>query len=395
MRIRVLAVAGVMLAASVGAADRPTRKPLGSDERAALIALIKAVDLAEETDIVSPVDLPWESHVLKSTDVAYVPFRLALAALPDAPKNAAMYVRVVSRHDGHRSKEENSTLREWALHPEATPPRPMETMVLSPGELPIGGPAASSSRPAISGPAQASAILALQQKQFEKEKAADDARRKRTEAKQRDPYIFPFEEYYFFDVKSPRVERAMAVPPGEYDVFVAFVDRGRVKTSTPTVIRHTITVPDFWNLELRLSSLILASDVHVLNAPLKPQEQVERPYTWGRAEVVPTVTSAFTRDDVLSIVYQICNYGAPDTDITADYTFYRRSGDARTLFNRTLPQQLTNDDLPPPSGWDTQGFAMQRVPLKPFPSGEYDLEVAVHDRLTRQTATQTITFTVR
>ncbi len=394
MRLCTAAVLAVSTIAALRAADGPIRKPLATDERAALLALIKAVDLAQETDVVAPIDLPWTADVLKSIDSAYVPFRLGLAALPDGLKSAAMYVRVVSRHDGFRSTEESSSLREWALRGGVAPPRPMETVVFNPGELPIGGPGVSSSRRSVAAPAEASAILSMQQKQYEKEKAAAEAERARAETARRDPYRFPFEEYYFFDAKSGRVERAMAVPPGEYDVFVGLVDRSRVKTSTPVVVRHRITVPDFWNLELRLSDLMLVSDVRTLNAPLKPQDQIEHPYTWGRAEVVPTGTT-LSRNDVLSVVYQICNYGAPDTDVTADYRFYWRIGGDWKLFNRTDTQQFDGRDLPAAIGWETQGFVMQSVPLQPFTTGDYKLEVVVKDRLTRQTATQSILFTVK
>lgn len=394
--IGVLALLALAPVCAARAAEPPPRKPLTPDHRAALLSLLKAVDLAQETDVLSDVDLPWETHVLKSAnETGYVPFRVTLTGLPDALKSAAMYVRVVSRHDGYRSAEEDSGIRAWVVHGRPLPPRSLETIGIGPGEMPIGGPAVSSGRRSISAPAEASAMLAMQQRQVEKERAAAEAAKKRAESKQRDPYVFPFEEYYFFDVRSRVVERAVAVPPGEYDVFVGIGDRARVKTSTPTVVRHTITVPDFWNLELRLSSLILASDVRTRAAGLALKDQIEHPYTFGRAEVVPVSTPVFTTGDVLSVVYQICNYGAPDVDVTAEYDFYRHVNGRRTLFNRTLPQQLTDNDLPPPAGWETQGFAMQRVPLRQFPPGEYELEVAVKDRLTRSTAKETTTFTVK
>jgi hypothetical protein len=391
-----LALSVLSLAQSTQAADALTRKPLSSDERSALMSLMKAVDLAQETDVVSPVDLPWETHVLKAAnEVGYVPFRLSLSTIGDAIKSAALYVRVVSRHDGYRSTEEDSSIREWVMHGGSLPARPAQTVAIGAGEMPIGGPAVSSGRRSISAPAEASAVLAMQQRQFEKEKAAAEAAKKRAESKQRDPYVFPFEEYYFFDLKSRFVERAIGVPSGEYDVFVGIIDRGRAKTSSPTVVRHTITVPDFWDLELRLSTLMLVSGVRTLNTALAAKDQVEHPYTFGRAEVTPVSNPTFTRDDVLSVVYQICNYGSPDADITAEYNFYRSVNGARTLFNRTLPQQLTDEDLPAPVAWETQGFAMQRVPLHQFPSGEYELEVVVRDRLTRSTAKQTTSFTVK
>ena len=381
---------------AVQAADSPTRKPLTSDERSALMSLLKAVDLAQETDVVSDANLSWETHVLKAgNEVGYVPFRLTLSALADAVKSAAMYVRVVSRHDGYRSTEEDSSIREWILHGGTLPARPPETMTIGAGEMPIGGPAVSSGRRSISAPAEASAVLAMQQRQFEKEKAAAEAAKRRAELKQRDPYVFPFEEYYFADVKERAIARAIALPPGDYDVFIAVVDRSRVATSTPTVVRRTVTVPNFWNLELRLSSLMLVTGVRTLASALAAKDQVEHPYTFGRAEVTPVSKPIFTTDDVLSVVYQICNYGSPDADVTAEYNFYRTANGTRTLFNHTLPQQLTDSDLPPPIAWETQGFAMQRVPLHQFPSGEYELEVVVRDRLTRSTARETTTFTVR
>jgi len=381
-------------AAPAIAADRPTRKPLSTDERAAILALMKAVDLAQDTDVVSPVDVPIQAHVLKSTDVGYVPLRLLLQNLPDLPKSAAMYVRVVSRHDGYRSTEEASGIREWVTKGAPIATARSEVVQFGPGELPIGGPA-SSSRRAIAAPAEASAVLTLQQRAYEKEKAAADAAKRREEMKQRDPYIFPFEEYYFFDVKSPKVERALAVPPGEFDIFVALVDKTKVKTTTPMVLHHSVTVPDFWNLELRTSDLIVVDDVKTLSAALQPKDQLERPYVWGRSEVTPTNKTQFAQSDTLSVVYQVCNYGAPDTDVVADYEFFWKIGGEWKLFNRTQPQQLDDRDLPAPIGWETQGFVMQQVPLRSFTAGDYKLQVTVHDKLTRQTATQSILFTVR
>ena len=119
----------------------------------------------------------------------------------------------------------------------------------------------------------------------------------------------------------------------------------------------------------------------------------EHPYSLGRTEIVPMTRSSFTQDEAISVVFQMCNYGAPDADLTADYTFYRTDG-TRRIFNRTDAQQFADADLPPPAAWSTQAFAMQTVALQTFPPGEYELEVAVRDRLTRATAKATVAFTV-
>jgi len=194
---------------------------------------------------------------------------------------------------------------------------------------------------------------------------------------------------------SDLIDRALVLPPGQYDLYVAVVDRGRLTTSSPAVIRKVLDVPNFWNDELRLSGVMLVKDVRELKAPLAEKDQIERPYAFGRMDVVPLEATAFSRDDALSVLYQVCNYGAPDIDVQADYLFYHDVDGRRTIFNRTEPQMLADGDLPPLTDWQTQGFVMQTVPLKPFPPGRYELEISTHDRLTRATAKAVVAFTVK
>jgi hypothetical protein len=310
-----------------------------------------------------------------------------------------VYVRAVSRRDGVRAADEHSNLREWLARGGDAPPR-IETVFVGPGELPVGGPALGSSRRSTQAPAEASAILSLQQREYERQKAAEEAAKKRAEKPERDPYLFPFEDYHFLDLKSAAgetrlVERALTLPPGEYDLYVAVIDRARLKTSSPAILRRTVSVPDYWNDELALSSLILVSSINTLKAPLSPALQIERPYTFGQAEVIPVKSNVFAGNDVLSVVFQICNYGAPDADLTAEYQFFHDVSGTRRLFNRTAPQHMTDNDLPPPAPWDTQAFTSQAVPLHAFPPGRYELEVTVRDRLTRATAKGAVEFTVR
>ena len=393
-------LAGPLVAVAV-AADPPLRKPLGIEERNAVLALIKAVDVAQDTDVTSGDRVNWDGHVLKSgNQTGYVPFRLTLGQAADTFKSAVVYVRAVTRHDGLRAADERSVARDWLLRGTSVPPRTPETILVGPGELPVGGPAAGSSRTSVSAPAQASTVLALQQRELERQKAAADAAKKKSEVKQRDPFIFPFEDYYVADVtasrgpNAPTLERALALPRGEYDVYVALLDRSRLKTSGPLIVRQTVTVPDFWNDEIALSTLILASDVRVLGASPSARQQGEHPYTFGRAEVVPVTASVFAPGDALLVVYQICNYGAPDSDLQAEYNFYRLDDGPKRLFNRTPPQLFGDEDLPAPAAWETVAFATQTVSLQTFPPGKYELEVIVRDRLTRRSASSSIAFTV-
>jgi hypothetical protein len=386
--VLVLAAAAVALPR---AAAPPRRKPLGANEREAVLALVKAVDLAQATESASDPGLGWEHHVLKSGNyTGYLPFTVTTAA---AIKTAAMYVRAVSRHDGVRSSSEHSYLRDWLLHNRDVMPRQSETVYVGIGEMPLAGLAGASTRQATAAAAVASAALQMQQKDMDKQQRADEEARRKKETRELDPLLFPFEEYFFVDLGAGGVARALALPPGEYDVYVGLIDRGRIKTSSASILRRTVTVPDFWSDQLALSSLILARDVRSLKVAFAPPQQAEHPYAFGSADVIPATGAVFTPDEALTVVYQVCNYGAPDSDLTANYTFYRVDG-ARRLFNRTDAQLLADADLPPAGGWESQAFASQTVPLRPFPPGRYELEVDVRDRLTRATAKASVAFTV-
>jgi len=235
------------------AADPPRRKPLDQGQRTALLALLNGVDAAQrdgDAGDPSAEHVSWDSHVLKAQHgLAYVPFRLTLIGGAAAPamKSVAMYVRAVSRHEGFRTAEERSRVRDWLTRGGDAPAPRQETIFIGPGEMPVGGPASSSARRSVQAPAEAAAILSLQQREVERQKAAEE----------RHSHLFPFEEYYFFDVKSAPIERALSLTPGEYDVFVALLDRSPSGMAPPAIIRRSVTVPDFFNDRLGLSSLML------------------------------------------------------------------------------------------------------------------------------------------
>ena len=357
-----------------------------------MLALLDAVDGAQRDGTDADARILWDAHVLKSAaHKAYVPFTISLDGLGDAFQTGAVYVRAVARGV---TIEQRSELRAWIRTGQA-PFHIGENVSLNSGELPVGGPGVMSSRRTTQQAAESSAVLELQRRSLEKERALAAQREQ-----ERDPALFAYEEYYFFDQKSFRdrahrvFSRAIALPPGEYDLFVGILDRGAKKAERPILLERRVVVPDFWNDDLRLSTLILASELELLKAPLIAKLQGEQPYTFGLAAVTPTLTQTFNQNDALTIVYQICNYGAPDAGLTANYQFYRVDGERR-LFNGTQPQILGDDDLPPPAPWETQAFAMQVVPLSRFPSGTYELEVTVTDRVRRGTTKGVARFQVR
>jgi hypothetical protein len=384
-----IAAAG-LLVPTARAADA-IRKPLGAGEREAVLALMTAIDQAQRAESVAAAPLLWDPAVLKtSTGSAYIPFRLRMADGSDVPKTAMILVRAVSRNNGVARTDQESLLRPW-VEAQGFRPTPWlsESVMLAPGDMPVSGPAAASVKRSIQNASQASTALALVTRARDKEKKDLEVAHP----------LFPFEDYYIVGAKSPRgsdphaIDRALTLPSGEYDVYLAMLDRSR-KDAVPVIARERLTVPDFWNDRLSVSSILFVSDVHALKAAFSGEQQAEHAYAFGRAEVVPAGKTSFTRDEALSVVFQACNYGAPDSDLSAEYNFFRVVDGARRPFNHTDPQEYDDGSLPPTSPWSSQAFLTQAVPLSRFAVGAYELDVIVTDRRTRSTAKGTVAFTV-
>jgi hypothetical protein len=161
-----------------------------------------------------------------------------------------------------------------------------------------------------------------------------------------------------------------------------------------------VTVPDFWSADLSTSSVIIAQRIEPLNAPLSPNEQVERPYALGMMEIVPAFELKFSKKSELStfmLIYNPKTDAMNKPDVTVEYNFYvKPSGAPEKFFNKTNPQALNATTLPPAFDM-TLGHQLQTgqaVPLASFPDGDYRLEIKVTDKLANKSLTRDINFTV-
>ena len=200
-----------------------------------------------------------------------------------------------------------------------------------------------------------------------------------------------------------RVSRSFTVPAGPYDVYVTVKEPTATTKNPPpakaSVIKQSVTVPDFWNGELSTSSVIVASRVDPLPAPLTPQQQIERPYALGGIEIVPVTDLKMPKKAELQtfmIIYNPKIDAANKPDVTVEYSFYQKAAGAEKFFNKTTPQSLNAQTLPPQfdvmAGHQLQ--AGQGVPLGSFPEGEYRLEIKVTDKLANKSLTRDVNFTV-
>ena len=199
------------------------------------------------------------------------------------------------------------------------------------------------------------------------------------------------------------VHRSLTVPAGNYEVTVVAKEPPSKDKKAPApkmaMIKQNLEVPDLWNGELTTSTVMVATNIEQLAAPLTPQQQAERPYAMGAMEIIPDVGSKFTKQQELStfmLIYNAKTDGANKPDVTVEYNFYVKQAGAEKFFNKTNPQALNAQTLPPQFDFAAghQLQSGQGVPLASFPEGDYRLEIKVTDKLANKTVQRDVNFTV-
>jgi hypothetical protein len=200
-----------------------------------------------------------------------------------------------------------------------------------------------------------------------------------------------------------RVSRAFTVNPGNYDVLIVIKEPTSTQRNAPapkvSVIRQPLEIPDFWNGELATSTVIVAERIDPLPAPLTPQQQIERPYALGNMEIIPAAATTFAKKAELAtflLIYNAKTDAANKPDVSVEYNFYTKQGGAEKFFNKTNPQNLNAQTLPPQFDFAAghQLQSGQAVPLASFPEGDYRLEITVTDKLANKTLKKDVNFTV-
>jgi hypothetical protein len=304
-------------------------------------ALVKLVD-GVGTGQPAPADVPimWESnHFVRGADgTTYVPFTVVIDRSKLVAPGVAMYVRIVSKD------------------------------------------AAPAPAPATNKPNQ-------NQNQNQNQRT------------------YPWDNVHFLDVPADgKVQRAFAVKPGNYEVFIAAKERTpqqQQRNAPPLkvgLLRRDVTIPDFAKPELQTSSVIIANSIEPITTPLTPAQQQEQPYSFGSMRVNPSADMKLKKSGELQVLFWV--YGAEakggKPDITIEYNFHQKTGDAEKYFNKTAPQELNAQTLPPQfdvaAGHQLPGSLV--VPLTSFPEGDYRLEIKVTDKISGKTMTQNANFSV-
>lgn len=219
------------------------------------------------------------------------------------------------------------------------------------------------------------------------------------------PPTHPWEDLFFVNVPNDgKIQRAMAIPPGNYEVMILAKERTpeRQQRNAPPqkvgLLRHAVTVPNFDGPDLQTSTVIVANQLEPLTQPLNPTQQQEQPYSFGALRVVPSVDAKIKKSAELQVIFWVYGAGnqAGKPNLTIEYAFHQKTGDTEKYFNRTAPQELSAQTLPPEfdtnAGHQLTGSVV--VPVASFPEGDYRLEIKITDKISGKTLTQNANFAV-
>lgn len=339
-----------------GNQSQQTARPQPDPDTVALVQLVDAAMVASPTAQAGDrtqgdIAIRWESaHFIKGQNGAYIPFTVSFDPSSIRSSDVAIYIRAVEKSQISGAAA--------ALTPQTAPTT------------------ANKPQPAPSAPKYAWDNVHFQKK------PADG-----------------------------RVTRALALPPGDYELLVAVKERttsGPAMTTIPPTVpsarhgllRHPLVAPDFSKPELQTSSVILASAVQPVSGQLTPAEQEANPYVFGPMRIVPSGDGRFAKSAELQVLFWV--YGATPLaggkpDVHIDFDFYLKQSDGSDkYFNKTKPQELNATTLPSEfnvgAGHQLPGSLI--VGLMPFPAGDYRLEIKVTDRPSGKVVTQNVAFTV-
>jgi hypothetical protein len=215
------------------------------------------------------------------------------------------------------------------------------------------------------------------------------------------PRVTPdFEDVSFFDLKKDQAKfnRAFQVAPGEYDIYVAFKERGgdKKKPGKVTLFKHTMVVPSFEE-GLALSSVIMYQRADKLAGALTPDQQKEHPYAIGNMELVLQTDTKYKKTDQVQFFFQVFNAAMdPATkkpNLIVQYSFYTKAAGAEKFFNATAEAAID-----PPGQTDGKPATIYRfdgVPLDSFAPGDYRLEIKVTDKAANKSVTKNFNFSIQ
>ena len=218
--------------------------------------------------------LKWEGHYLKGPDdKTYVPFTLTIDEAPTGFESVGIYIKVVE-----------------PVGPTEGDPLTSDNLTgATPGELPVSVPEQQFAGAGVPTAGSAAANLVM----LEAAMAKDGPERP------------AFEDVHFAeprrvgDTDARRVQRALIIEPGTYDLYLAVREFGTDESveGSPrgAVLERRVFIPNLAGDTLTTSSIILTDDVHMLDAPYSPKTRSSTPTPWAMSSSHRSRTSGSGR----------------------------------------------------------------------------------------------------
>lgn len=173
----------------------------------------------------------------------------------------------------------------------------------------------------------------------------------------------------------------LPVMPGQYKLFIGFHTKDKRVYSIKV---EQIEVPNFWNKELALSSLLASPQVQEEKAQKK--KGGFNVFSLGRYTLLPRFSQEYTKEESLNVFYYIYNIALDvnqDCSLLLEYEL--RKGEETFKLN---PQKI-NQKL----GKEASLLEGTQIPLSALPeSGEYEFAVKVTDEIAHKTVMRRLKF---
>ena len=97
--------------------------------------------------------------------------------------------------------------------------------------------------------------------------------------------------------------------------------------------------------------MILAEKVDVLQQEIATDRQSENPYTFGAMKITPSMNGKFVKSQDLNVIFWIYGAGVDAAtkkpNVEVEYNFHQKTADGEKFFNKTEPQVMNAETLPP------------------------------------------------
>ena len=175
-------------------------------------------------------------------------------------------------------------------------------------------------------------------------------------------------------------QKAIALTPGTYKVDVVVRD---VKTGNKGIVNMGFTVPKYDEKKLSSSSMILASKLRSTD-----ERDIGGMFVIGNAKVIPNLTGEYKQGQDVGLYLQVYNAGV-------DQTTLRPAVDVQYILSKGGKEVLRQTE-----DWSGLSDSGQRLtlarllPTATLPLGEYELKVAIRDRVGGQLIENKGKFTI-